>query len=92
MDNLFLNWHLLPFKLLLLLGFSIIPVSAILCFLRTGRAPIYPYMNWSHLNNFEKLLLKIGLISGFVGIIGLAAVSHFYGYYYLNNGVPTWTK
>ena len=90
MEDLLLNWHLLPFKFLLLSGFFMLPVPVILCFLRTGKAPIIPYMSWSDFNDFEKKWLIIALTLALTGLVGLMIVSHFGGYYYLNNGVPTW--
>jgi hypothetical protein len=92
LDMWLMNKHLLPFTFMFVLGGAIFLAAWVLCFLRTGRIPIFPYMNFNHLNRDEKKWLWVGAAMASVGLIGLGLIPKFYGYFYLDMGVLTWTK
>ena len=92
MKSLMLNLHLLPFRLMFYFGALIAIITFFKCAFRTGRLPIFPILNLSHFSDKEKKWWWTGVILSVIGILGFVLISYFYGYYYLKDGVPTWTN
>ena len=92
MEYQLLNIHLLPFKIVLVVGALIMLMTFLRCAIREQRIPIFPILNLKHFSTTEKKWYWIGLFMTILGLLCLIIISKYYGYYYFKNGVPTWIK
>jgi len=53
---------------------------------------INPISTINNYNKTEKTLLTIGTILALTGLLSIIVIAKYFGYYYFDNGVPTFLK
>jgi uncharacterized membrane protein len=88
-----INPHLIPSFIILLAGGVLSIVASILYHVRKKRVMVIsPIEVMGGYTRFEKKVFLVGIILATVGLISLIAISELYGYYYFDNGVPTFSR
>ena len=75
------NYHLLPFKALMVVGALLFFYMPYHSMMRTGISTFWGLKAWLDMNNNEWKVLLIGVLIFFLGFIGHSEVRHKYGKY-----------
>jgi len=87
-----INPHLIPSAICFILGFVFLVAAPSLYRIRKRKMNIFIPANIFEYSSAERTLFIAGVVLATVGLISLIVISELYGYYYFNNGVPTFLK
>lgn len=93
LEWLSINPHLIPSCVFFWGGGILLVLAPLMYQIRIKKIIILnPIKAIMHYTKLEKRILIIGIILLILGLISLILITKFYGYYYFDEGVPTWHK
>lgn len=93
MEWFLINTHLIPSFILFFIGIILLITAPVVYQLRRRKVIILnPIKAIKEYSKIEKIFFIVGTILTILGLISLVIIAEYYGYYYFENGVPTFFR